>query len=143
MTLSDEEEVRPLRLEEAQPDRPIGHRVKVSALAVALCLGAGALIWKNTVPCKPGSPGLLQAKFATDVDAQMALKVEGLRSVTNRSLADGIVMNAMKSAGKDPLGIPPRHSKMAKRDLIRTMRSTMRHTRCDSFLEVLLMLPAT
>lgn len=100
MTLSDEEEVRPLRLEEAQPDRPIGHRVKVSALAVALCLGAGALIWKNTVPCKPGSPGLLQAKFATDVDAQMALKVEGLRSVTNRSLADGIVMNAMKSAGK-------------------------------------------
>lgn len=101
MTLSDEEEVRPLRLEEAQPDRPIGHRVKVSALAVALCLGAGALIWKNTVPCKPGSPGLLQAKFATDVDAQMALKVEGLRSVTNRSLADGIVMNAMKSAGKD------------------------------------------
>ncbi|CAE7672109.1 HMCN1 [Symbiodinium necroappetens] len=106
MTLSDEEEVRPLRLEEAQPDRPIGHRVKVSALAVALCLGAGALIWKNTVPCKPGSPGLLQAKFATDVDAQMALKVEGLRSVTNRSLADGIVMNAMKSAGKDPASLP-------------------------------------
>mmetsp|Transcript_23053 Transcript_23053/g.47436 ORF Transcript_23053/g.47436 Transcript_23053/m.47436 type:complete len:491 (+) Transcript_23053:62-1534(+) len=101
MTLSDEEEVRPLRLEEVQPDRPTGHRVNVSALVAALCLGAATLIWKNTVPCKPGSPGLLQAKFARDVDAQMALKVEGLRSVTNRSLADGIVMHAMKSAGKD------------------------------------------
>ncbi|CAE7614049.1 unnamed protein product [Symbiodinium natans] len=105
MASKDEEEVRPLRLEGLEPDghRHGTHRVKAVAVALILCLAGGTLAWKNMMHCKHRTHGTagIQGLFTSDVDAQMALKVAGLKSIKNRSLADGIVMKAMKSAGED------------------------------------------
>ncbi|CAE7233524.1 cya1, partial [Symbiodinium pilosum] len=75
--------------------------VQYVALVVAIGLGVVAVMaWPGTQKCQPLKFGDFQVKSDVDLDAQMTLKANALKSVTKRKLAEKIVMKAMKHTGR-------------------------------------------
>ena len=69
-------------------------------LVVALGLGLVAVMaWPGTNKCDPLNFGEFQGKSDLDLDAQMTLKANALKSVKKRKLAEKIVLKAMKTTG--------------------------------------------
>ncbi|CAE7754353.1 ncsA, partial [Symbiodinium pilosum] len=70
------------------------------ALVVALGLGVVAVMaWPGATKCDPLKFGEFQGKSDLDLDAQMTLKANALKSVKKRKLAEKIVLKAMKTTG--------------------------------------------
>ncbi|CAE7282296.1 unnamed protein product [Symbiodinium natans] len=74
--------------------------MKKTALVATLGLGVVAfLAMPGAKKCQSLDFGAFQGKSSLGVDAQMALKADALKSVKKRSLAEKIVMKAMRSTG--------------------------------------------
>ncbi|CAE7417095.1 yvaG [Symbiodinium sp. CCMP2592] len=82
------------------------HRSRVVKIALLLTVGIAASVFLlgSTKSCKPqrfGNLFALQGKSAVDVEANIAMKASSLKRIKNRSLADAVVLKAMKSAGQE------------------------------------------
>ncbi|CAE7282277.1 unnamed protein product [Symbiodinium natans] len=74
--------------------------MKKTAIVATLGLGVVAfLAMPGAKKCQSLDFGAFQGKSSLGVDAQMALKADALKSVKKRSLAEKIVMKAMRSTG--------------------------------------------
>ena len=74
--------------------------MKKTAIVATLGLGVVAfLAMPGAKKCQSLDFGAFQGKSSLGVDAQMVLKADALKSVKKRSLAEKIVMKAMRSTG--------------------------------------------
>mmetsp|Transcript_13163 Transcript_13163/g.31404 ORF Transcript_13163/g.31404 Transcript_13163/m.31404 type:complete len:500 (+) Transcript_13163:98-1597(+) len=96
--LSDEEVPGAETLLEQRPSR---FSLKKVGLAVALGLGVVALGFAMPSKRCAVKLGAFQGLSEEDVNAKMVSKAMALKSIANRSMADNIVLKAMKDAGHD------------------------------------------